>query len=42
MGQKIAGRNKVGMNRHFQASWASQPMGCLFVWHHADGSICRL
>jgi len=26
-------QNKVGMNRHFQASWqcwASQPMGCLY------------
>jgi len=21
---------KVGMNRHFQASWASQPMWCLY------------
>jgi len=22
---------KGGMNRHFQASWASQPMGWLFI-----------
>jgi len=22
---------KVGMDRHFQASWASQLLGCLFI-----------
>jgi len=27
---------KVGANtsRHFQASWASQPMGCLLLYYH--------
>jgi len=25
-------RRKVGMNRHFQAWWASQPWGCLFLF----------
>jgi len=26
----IADLNKMGMNRHFWANWALQPMGCLF------------
>ena len=29
---KIARRNKLGVNRHFQVSWASQAMGCLFIY----------
>ena len=32
-GSKLTTKKKMGINRHFQASWTSQPMGCLFIRH---------
>jgi len=42
---------KMVMNRHFQANWVSQPMGCLFikcrsvihsVEHYSENCICTV
>ena len=38
---KITRRENVGMNRHLQASWASQPMGCLLNVWRLRGNIIR-
>jgi len=33
-------RKEVDVNRHFQASWASQPMGCLlWIFCHYSVSV---